>query len=359
MVSGITDSIGFAGVIGHRDVVELLAREAAAPAHAYLFVGPASIGKATVARRFAAAVLCPDGADDCRRRVVAGTHPDLTLVEPDGRTSLTVEQARAAAARALLAPVEADRKVFLFEEAGLMTDGAANALLKTLEEPSDTTIFILVTESEHDLPDTVASRSRTVTFARVGDDDVVAALLRAGVDEAQATRAALAAGGRPGLALAIATRPEVAAYRAAWLGVPGRITERPGDAFRLAAELVAAVDPLLGAVAERQESEVPGGDDPSTRAVRERHERERRRAAAALHVTGLEILASWYRDAAAAQFGAPTRNRDVPGTDLVAVTPAAALAAADRVLATVESLEANQRADLALAALFSDLAAAD
>jgi hypothetical protein len=67
-------------------------------------------------------------------------------------------------------------------------------------------------------------------------------------------------------------------------------------------------------------------------------------------------LASWYRDAAAAQFGAPVRNRDVPGTALAAVSPAAAVACAERVLATIKSLEAHQRADLAFAALFSDLA---
>ncbi len=80
--------------------------------------------------------------------------------------------------------------------------------------------------------------------------------------------------------------------------------------------------------------------------------------AAALHVTGLEILASWYRDAAAAQFGAPVRNRDVTVTAFTALTPAAAVAAALRVLGAVGSLEANQRPELAFAALFADLGTA-
>jgi DNA polymerase-3 subunit delta' len=291
--------------------------------------------------------------------VLGPNHPDLVLVEPDGTTALTVDQARATVARAALAPVEADRKVFLFEEAGMMNDEAANALLKTLEEPTASTVFVLVAESEDELPATVASRSRSVFFGRVTDDEIVAALEERGVDGERARHAAATSGGRPGLALMLATRAEVAAFRNAWLAVPGRLQPEPGHAFRLAEEVVSASAPLLAALEERQQFEIDGaGDDGTMRVLKERHDRERKRASAALHVTGLEILASWYRDAAAAQFGAQVRNRDVAGADLAAVAPAAAVAKADRVLATIASLEANQRAELALANLFADLAAA-
>ncbi len=346
----------FADVIGHRAVVEMLAADAARPSHAYLFVGPASVGKATVARRFAAAVLCgDDGA--CIRRVLADGHPDLTLVEPDGRTSLTVDRARETVARAVLTPVEADRKVFVFEEAGAMNEEAANALLKTLEEPTATTVFVLVTESADDLPSTVASRSRTVVFGRVADHEIARALERQGIDPEQAERAAVASGGRPGLALMLATRPEVATFRTTWLAVPGRVTVRPGDAFRLAEELVSAADPLLEGLADRQAAELERaeGEGRETRGLRERHERERKRAATALHVGGLEILASWYRDAAAAQYGGPVRNRDLAGTDLAGVNARDAVGKATRVLDTIESLDLNQRPELALSALFADL----
>ncbi|MDX1689568.1 MAG: AAA family ATPase [Acidimicrobiia bacterium] len=348
----------FDDVVGHTAVTSVLEREADHPAQAYLFVGPASVGKATVARRFAARLLC-GGDEDGIRRVLAGLHPDLHVVEPDGRTALTVDQARTTAARAVLAPVEADRKLFLFEEAGMMNDEAANALLKTLEEPTGTTVFLLVAESEDDLPATVASRCRTVFFGRVTEEEVVASLVGAGVTDAQAARAASTSGGRPGLARMLATRPEVAAFRSAWLDVPSRLSDAPGDAFRLAEELVAATEPLLEALAERQANELSAVEDEpaAAKAVKDRHDRERRRADRALHVTGLEILASWYRDAAAAQFGAPVRNRDVAGTALADVRPALAVARATRVLDTVDSLEANQRPDLAFAALFSDLAA--
>jgi DNA polymerase-3 subunit delta' len=352
-VSGLFD-----GVIGHGAVIDLLTREMRQPTQTYLFVGPGSTGKATVARRFAAGLLCPDGDPGCLRRVSEGNHPDLIDVEPDGQTSLTVDRARSTVARASLSPVESDRKVFLFEEAGMMSDEAANALLKTLEEPTVSTIFILVTESEDDLPATVASRSRTVFFGRVPDAEVVAALEARGIAPEHAAHAARTAGGRPGLALMLATRPEVAAFRAAWLSVPRRLRSAPGDAFLLAESIIAASEPLLAGIEERQDAEAHAASDGgAVKTLRERHERERRRATAALHVTGLEILASWYRDAAAAQFGAEARNRDVPGADLVSVTPAAAVANADRVLLTIRSLEANQRPDLALASLFSDLAA--
>jgi DNA polymerase-3 subunit delta' len=260
----------FNGVVGHRLLLALLEAEAAAPAQAYLFVGPASVGKATVARRFAGLLLCPGADAGCVRRALAGTHPDLSLVEPDGRTSLTVDQARATVARAVLAPIEGDRKVVLFEEAGVMTEEAASALLKSLEEPSASTVFILVAEAEDQLPPTIASRCRVVRFGRVTDDEVAGALLERGVDPGQAGRVAAASGGRPGLALMLATQPEAAAYRRAWLSVPGRVGAQPGGAFRLAEELVGAAEPLLDGLDQRHrfEREEADAEGPAGRSVR-------------------------------------------------------------------------------------------
>ncbi len=338
----------FDGVIGHDRVVEMLDREAAQPAHAYLFTGPSGVGKATVARRFAAALLSPADADG-RRRVNDATHPDLHLVEPEGRTALTVDQARSTVARASRTPVESNRKVFLFEEAGMMNDEAANALLKTLEEPSATAVFILITESEDDLPATVASRCRVVRFGRAGEAEIRQALVDREFHPDQATEAARISGGRPGLALALAEESEVADYRKVWLTVPGRLSLAPGDAFRLAEHVVGAAGPLLAAIEATYSS-----DD--TRESKDRVERATRRAALSLQVNGLEILASWYRDAAAAQFGAAVRNTDVPGVEFAAVRPQAAVQRAERVLATIEVLERNQRPVLALASLFADLA---
>ncbi len=350
----------FSGIVGHGSVTEMLTSEIDNPSHGYLFVGPSNVGKSTVARRFAAALLCGDD-EACFARAVGGRHPDLVLVEPEGRASITVDQARQMVAQAVRTPLEANRKVFLLEEGGMMNDEAANTLLKTLEEPTDTTTFILVADSADDLPPTVASRSRIVLFSRVPEEEITGALVSRGVDQSQADHAAITSGGRPGIALLLATQPEVAAFRSAWLGVPTRLDPEPGTAFRLAGELVGAVDPLLRGLADRQDAETAATElgDVMARRLKERHDRERKRATSALHVAGLEILASWYRDAAAAQYGGSIRNRDVAGADLADVSARDAVQRARRVLATVDSLEANQRADLAFAALFSELANPD
>lgn len=348
----------FADIVGHASVLEMLVNELEHPSHAYLFTGPSSVGKAAVARRFAAGLL--GGSEVVLKRSLAGNHPDLVLVEPEGRSSITVDQARGAVATAALAPLEAMRKVFLLEEGGAMNDEAANALLKTIEEPTASTIFIIVAESEDDLPATVASRSRTVVFGRVSHDELVGALEQRGIEPDQAERAARISGGRPGLALGLATRPEVAEFRHAWLGVPLMLPQNPGQAFLLADQLLVAADPLLEALKARQADEAKRQEATGTvdRGMRDRHDRELKRATAALYATGLEILASFYRDVAAAQFGSQVRNPDVLATDLTRVRPATALQNADRVLETIESLDSNQRPVLALASLLSDLGAA-
>jgi len=353
----MSDVSVFEDVIGHGGVVSLLEAELAQPAHAYLFVGPASTGKATIARRFAAALIGEDAAT--RKRVLHGNHPDVNIIEPDGRSVITVDQARQAASQASLSPLEADRKVFLFEEAGIMNDEAANALLKTLEEPSRSTIFILVAESEDDLPDTVASRSRTVVLGRVVDDEIETGLQSLGVDAERAASVTGIAGGRPGLAIALATQPAVAEFRRMWLSIPPRLSEHPGEAYMLADEVQAAAEPLLATLKERQQSEAHRHESEGRggKMLKERHERELRRATSAIYETGLEILAGFYRDSAAAQLGANVRNTDIPATELAKVLPSHAIAAAGRVLETVEALQAHQRPQLAFAALFSELGA--
>ena len=221
----------FEGIIGHGDVVSLLTAELENPAQAYLFVGPSNVGKATVAQRFAAGLVA-DGDAEIFRRALGSSHPDVIVVSPDGRTAITVDQARAVVSSAVLSPLEATRKVFLFEEASMLNEGAANALLKTIEEPIHSSAFVLVADAEDDLPITIASRCRTVVFGRVPEQEVVAGLITHGVDPEVAAETARIGGGRPGLALALATEPAAVAYRDAWLSVPGELTDHPGDAYR-------------------------------------------------------------------------------------------------------------------------------
>ncbi len=345
----------FDGIIGHRGVVDFLRREISRPAQSYLFVGPSNVGKSTIARRFAAMLMCAEDRG-CFGRVMSGVHPDLVLIEPEGRASITVDQARRVVSQATLTPLESDDKIFLFEEGGMMNDEAANALLKTLEEPTPATVFVIVAETEDDLPATVASRCRTVVFGRVSESEVIEGLAALGVAEEQATEAARIAGGRPGLALALATEPQVAVYRRLWLGIPMRLGEHPGDAFRLADETMASAEPLLAALKKRQQMERDALGDSAPKSHCDRQIRELKRTTDALYVTGLEILASFYRDVAAAQFGVPVRNTDVPIAALSSITPRQAVAGVERVLTAIEALAANQRPQLAFANLFAELA---
>ena len=93
----------FADLVGHGGVLELLTAELETPAQAYLFVGPSNVGKASVARRFAAALVGGDDAEAVRR-AKSGSHPDLELVAPEGRSSITVDQARAIVSAAVRSP---------------------------------------------------------------------------------------------------------------------------------------------------------------------------------------------------------------------------------------------------------------
>ena len=99
----------FADYIGHRSVVDLLRAEAEHPAQAYMFTGPASTGKAAAALRFVAMLIGREDPD-AQRRVMGGAHPDVVVIEPAGRASITVEQARRTVSQASLAPLEGGRR---------------------------------------------------------------------------------------------------------------------------------------------------------------------------------------------------------------------------------------------------------
>ena len=332
----------FVDVIGHGGVVELLRSELTRPTQAYLFVGPQSVGKEAVALRFAAGLLGGETDERARRLALMRAHPDLRVLEPEGAASLGVDQAREVVSRASLTPVEAMRSVFLFPDAGAMTEQAANALLKTLEEPSAQVVFLLVAESEDDFPPTVASRCRSIHMGRVPLPEIIAALMERGLSEDAASGVAVVSGGRPGLALALMSQPEVARFREMWLSIPGQVTPHPGDGQRLAME-------VLGELAPMVEQSIPE-DLP-----KEKAQRARRRAEMSLLVSGLEILASWYSDSAALQLGGPIRNSDLDLAAFTDVAPRRAVSAAEEVLDAVVDIHANLRRELVLANLFASL----
>jgi DNA polymerase III delta' subunit len=339
----------FEDIIGHARVTEMLMREARRPANSYLFVGPSSIGKATVATEFARMLLCPDSGDhaeDCRscRRIRSGNHPDLIEIVLQGRQSIGVEQARNIVQTATMMPVESTIKVFLVPEAGMLTEQAANVLLKTLEEPTGSTIFLLATEAETDLPATVNSRCRTIHMGRVPSESIAQHLTGIGIEDDRATALARVSGGRPGVAIGLITDTEIDAFRNNWLKLPTRLSERPGEAAMLATEAESWVAPL----AARAVSD--------TELSKDERQREERRTTLALMESGLEILATWYADAAAIQYGAPLRNTDLSLADLTAISPKRAVRNTELILEAIADLNANLRRHLLLTNLFTNLA---
>ncbi|HSL93957.1 MAG TPA: hypothetical protein VK905_05075 [Bacillota bacterium] len=151
--------------------------------HAYLFLGAPSAGKTEIAEVFAKALLCSGDSKPCGqcrhcRLMAAESHPDYFEIVPEGN-SIRISQVRALIGSAHLSPTEAARKVYVLRQADAMTEQAANALLKLLEEPPLRVSFLLMADSA-DLPATILSRCQIVRFGAgtdLGDDQQQAASL--------------------------------------------------------------------------------------------------------------------------------------------------------------------------------------
>ncbi len=170
--------------------------------HAYLFHGPAGVGKRTAARAFAAELLAagsPD-PDNARHRVLDGAHPDLTWVKPTGahvmRTDDVADPVVSAATRT---PFESQKRVFVLERVDTMNDEVANRLLKTLEEPPSFVHLILLTDSLGQVIPTVVSRCQLVRFDPLPAAKIAEALVGEGTSAERAgacARLALGNGAR-------------------------------------------------------------------------------------------------------------------------------------------------------------------
>lgn len=168
-------------VVGHTTVCHSLRRavEQGHVNHAYLFTGPAAVGKFIVARTLAAAVLCPHGGcGQCNvcRRVMDEKHPDVTVVRPAGK-NIPVETIRALRLDAFKKPSESDRKVYIIKNADRMWEEGASTLLKVLEEPPGSVIFILVTATGGGVMPTIRSRCQEIRFSNVPLDELKGYLL--------------------------------------------------------------------------------------------------------------------------------------------------------------------------------------
>ncbi|MGE0877802.1 MAG: ATP-binding protein [Acidimicrobiia bacterium] len=345
--SAIVDPL-FGAVVGQPRAVDLLRAAAQAPVHAYLFHGPQGSGKRAAARAFAAALLCPNGGcGECRscRLALDGEHPDVREIEREG-AAITTAQADEMVHLASLAPVESRRKVIVADEFHLLRPDAAAKLLKTVEEPSASTVFVLCAD---DIPAelvTIASRCMQVEFNAVADELIEATLIAEGVEASIAHAAARGANGDIDRARLLASDPALAARREAFASLAHRLDGTGAAVAKAVDELLemieAASEPLkvrheheAAALAERIERY--GERGAGKRDQQERHKRELRRLRIDELRAGLAALADAYRQRL---FVAEPSRR------------APLLKAVDLIHRTLEEFDRNPNEALLLQALF-------
>ena len=209
-------------VVGQEKALSLLQRslETESLAHAYLLVGPAHVGKMTLALNLAEAVNCEGTERPCSeciscQKIAGGKHADIQVIdlgrsngdstESESRVKISVEQVEQMQHSASLPPFEGRCKVFILDGAELLSIGAANRLLKTLEEPVGKVLFILLTVNDKLLPATIVSRCQRVELAPLGTAEIETALAnRWGIESEQAKLLSRLANGCLGWAVSAA-----------------------------------------------------------------------------------------------------------------------------------------------------------
>jgi DNA polymerase-3 subunit delta' len=384
-------------VVGQANAVEVLSRAAGAAAaivrgeaasgmtHAWLFTGPPGSGRSVAARAFAAALECETGkgCGECRgcRTTMAGTHADVRLVVPEG-LSISVAEMRALVQTAARRPTGGRWQVVIIEDADRLTEGAANALLKAVEEPPARTVFLLCAPSDHpdDVSVTIRSRCRVVSL-RIPPADAIAEVLvaRDGIEPQLAQWAASVCGGHVGRARRLATDEHTRERRAAVLRIPLGL-RRPGDVFTLADELVKAAESEASEQSvsrdevEREALKTAlgaGGTGKGTAAatrgtagaLKELERRQKSRATRTQRDTldlALVDLAGFYRDVLVVGSGSPAvlNHPDHAGDARTAAeswSPESTLRRLEAVLSCREALELNVKPRIAIEAMVTTL----
>ena len=347
----------FDGIFGQPRVREFLRASIASGrvSHAYLFTGPAGSNKTAAAYAFAQAILCKDHGcrtcDDCRR-IERRKHPDVHFYTPEGAQGYLIEQIREIVSGVSLAPIRAKGKVYILDRVDLLGVSAANAFLKTLEEPVEGVTFILLGRTREAVLPTIVSRCQVVPFRHIPAREAAGILSqKTGVTPEQARIAIEACNGSITRAMTFAKSAERAEVRARIMEVLSNLPlsdER--DVLEYAAELIERAKAPLDNVRTQQSEELAESADFLTKTALKQIELRHKRALSMATRESLNqttsIIRSWLRDVLMIVSGTPDLivnidQREVLQRVAQKVTPASIMSALREAYKTDETLSYN------------------
>ena len=222
--------------------------------HAWLFTGPPGSGRSSAAISFAAALVCESGGcgncNNCKS-ALAGTHGDVELIATEG-LSIKIDEIRELITRAAWAPSTGDYRVVVIEDADRLTESAANALLKAIEEPGAHTVWLLCAPTATDVLPTIRSRVRSIVLRTPSIESVAKLLVNEGITQSMAEFAARAASGHVGRARYLAKSEEARARRSAIMKLALSINDI-ASAFKAAADLVESAKTEAEEISEKRD----------------------------------------------------------------------------------------------------------
>lgn len=294
------------GIVGQPAAVDRLQAALASPLPAYLFVGPAGAGLRSAACRFAGELLGARSVTPERERrlALAEQHPDLLVFDRVG-AAMTAEQAREAVRAAAAAPIAGEQKVIVLcdvDRAAL----SAPILLKSVEEPPPSCVFVLLAEEVNRSMETLASRCARVDFEALGAADLQALLIAEGIEHGRAGFAAAAAGGSIERARLLASDDDAAARIETWRRLRSSLNGTASVAMTAVDVALEATEQAAAPLEARHETERAAADEQAElygtnvgrSSLDERHRRELRRVRTDELTMGLAVLASQIRDEA-------------------------------------------------------------
>jgi len=265
--------------------------------HAYLFLGAPGSGKLDAAFALAQCVVCPNGGDatcDECIRVSHRTHPDVHYLVPASVTGYLVQQVRDLIDDVSLAPIRARAKVYILGDAGLLRGAAANALLKTIEEPPQGVVFILLARSADSVLPTIASRCQQVPFRVVAPEDAIREVRRRSGLGVTESRIALAVAGTPERAVQFLASPGRREVRRLVVRVLGELSRDDSwDVLQSASELLTAIRrPLEDYRKQQEQRSSKDADYLSAKALKQMEDANKRELTARERSGMMEALAA-------------------------------------------------------------------